>query len=286
MTTPVPASLDVLSVGFCPLKGGRHEPRPGARIGPAGPEGDRRYCLVDPARHEVLKTVRNPRLIGVRVHEIPQPEGPARLRVRLPDGKVVEAVPAPVGAPRTGDYWGRSAALQPVGGGFSEAFSAWLGREVLLVAAPAGDVVYGGPIAVAFSASIEELGRRTGHPDLLAEHARFRSTLLVRTRVPFSEDHWEGARTVLRRPDGPDLPVRIGAGIPRCAVVNLDPVTGEANAGLLKEMSRFRPANARGEPLFCAYAELLEDPPEPSAASSGSRAKETDATRPTRDSRP
>ena len=89
-------------------------------------------------------------------------------------------------------------------------------------------------------------------PDLVAQAARFRATVIIDTDVPYAEDRWEG-QTV----DLGDLQVRIGTSIPRCAVMDLDPLTGDRSAPVLKTLAGYRPRNAAGEPLFGVYAEVV-----------------------------
>ncbi|MGH3333506.1 MAG: MOSC N-terminal beta barrel domain-containing protein, partial [Nocardioidaceae bacterium] len=50
-------------IGFTPLKGCRHAERGSVDLTPEGPAGDRVFCLVDPARGRVLRTVENPTLL-------------------------------------------------------------------------------------------------------------------------------------------------------------------------------------------------------------------------------
>ena len=90
-------------------------------------------------------------------------------------------------------------------------------------------------------------------PDsFLDEAARFRTTCLIETDVPYIEETWAGRTMALG-----DRWVRIGAPIPRCAVMDLDPVTGERNARLLKALAGYRPKNEAGEPVFGVYARIV-----------------------------
>ena len=90
------------------------------------------------------------------------------------------------------------------------------------------------------------------NPHLLDEAARFRTTCLIETDVPYIEETWAGRTMALG-----DRWVRIGAPIPRCAVMDLDPVTGERNARLLKALAGYRPKNEAGEPVFGVYARIV-----------------------------
>jgi uncharacterized protein YcbX len=74
------------------------------------------------------------------------------------------------------------------------------------------------------------LGKRLGH-EVAGE--RFRSTLLVDsgTAARRTEDDWVGRELQV---GGARIQVR--APIPRCAVIDLDPATGERTASLLKAL--------------------------------------------------
>jgi len=96
--------------GFTALKGTRHESRTEVELTADGPVGDRVFCLVDPARDRVLRTVENPSLVRARTC---WREGV--LSVDLP-ASTVEGEPAPTGEVRKADYWGRPAAVEVVEG--------------------------------------------------------------------------------------------------------------------------------------------------------------------------
>jgi len=240
--------LDVRSVGFTPVKGTRHVPQPEASFDADGPVGDRLYCLVDTERRRVLKTVQNPSLLAVEARW----DG-TTLALATPDGPTVRAVPEPAGETLVCSYWGRPVELALLDGPHAELLSRWLGRPVRLALAPRGGVVYGASVTLVATASLDDLGGRAGHPDLVAEASRFRATFVVETEVPYVEETWSGREVVA---DGVRL--RVGAAVPRCAVVDLDPDTGRRGSGVLKALAAYRPGNAAGEPYFGVYAEVVE----------------------------
>lgn len=253
-TTAQPPSLtetlEVRSFGFTPIKGARHLSQSEADFDERGPVGDRRYCLVDVERRQVLKTVQNPSLVAVIArldHD--------RLETRLPDGRFASAVPELSGETLTCDYWGRAVEAELTDGPHDELLSSWLGKPVRLAKVPRGDVVFGDPVTIVTTASIRDLGRRVGYPDLLAEAARFRATFLVDTAEPFVEETWAGREMSLG-----GVRVRVGDTIPRCAVMDLDPVTGARGPRLMKSLAEYRGGNAKGEPLFGIYAQVVGKP--------------------------
>lgn len=240
--------LDVRSIGFTPIKGTRHQSQSGAEFDEHGPVGDRRYCLVDAEKRQVLRTVQNPSLVAV----VASLHG-AELEMRLPDGRSVSAVPEASGEWLTCDYWGRPVEAQLIQGPHDALLASWLGKPVRLARVPRGDVVFGGPITIVGTASIRDLGERLGHPSLLAEAARFRATVLVDTEVPYIEETWSGREMSL----GVGMRVRIGEAIPRCAVMDLDPLTGARGPRVMKTLAEYRGGNDKGEPFFGVFAQIV-----------------------------
>jgi hypothetical protein len=106
-------------------------------------------------------------------------------------------------------------------------------------------VVFADPITLVTTASLEALGERV-------ESARFRATLVVETHEPWVEDSWLGRTTRVG-----DATIRVGGPIPRCAVIDHHPETGEKDARLLKALARTRPTNRAGEPMFGVYATVV-----------------------------
>lgn len=248
MTVSQPsAELAVRSVGFTPIKGTRHVAQPDAEFDEWGPVGDRRYCLVDVDEQRVLRTVQNPSLVAI----VAQFHG-GELEVTLPDGRSVCAAPEASGETLTCDYWGRAVEAELTRGSHDVLLSSWLGKPVRLAKVPRGDVVYAQPVTLVATASIADLGERAGHPDLLAEAARFRATALINTETPHIEETWAGREMSLS-----GARVRIGEAIPRCAVIDLDPVTGESGPRLMKTLAEYRGGNAKGEPFFGVYAQVM-----------------------------
>lgn len=227
----------VVGCGVTPLKGTRHRAVP-VQLTAQGPQGDRRYCLVDPGTGHVLRTVQHPRLLAVQADLIDD-----RLRVRLPDGRVVDEVPRATSRSVDGEYWGRRTPLTLTDGGHAELLGEWLGRPVRLATARPGDVVYGAPLTLVATASVRELGRRLG-ADLLAQVARFRATYVVSTDEPWAEEAWVG-RTV----EIGGFRWRVTEPVPRCAVVDLDPDTGVPTLPVLRALA------GGGPPVFGVYAE-------------------------------
>ena len=226
----------VRRVGFAPVKGMRHLALHHVDLDEHGAVGDRELCVVDPVEHRVLKTVQHPSLMSIvaRTYD-------GGLVLTLPSGAEVDG-PAPAsGGTITCDYWGRQVDLALTDGPHAELISNHLDRDVRLAWAPRGKVVFGEPVTVVTTASLSALG------DLDAR--RFRATLVLETEEPWVEDTWLGTELAVG-----DATIRIGGPVPRCAVVDHDPESGEKDTRLLKAMVHSRPTNAAGEPMFGVYA--------------------------------
>jgi uncharacterized protein len=220
-------------IGFTPLKGGRHMTHDLADLTVDGPVGDRVFCLVDASRGRVLRTVDNPALVRACARW-----EAGVLSVDMP-GRTIEGVPSPNGERLEVDYWGRTASVQGCTGPWAEAYSEYLGYDVVLArSVTAGEVVYGAPVTVLTTASMHLLSQRLGRE---VESERFRSTFLVDTGdcPAHVEDGWVGRELRVG-----EATVRVRGVVPRCAVVDLDPVTGRGDASVLAELAGYRLSQA------------------------------------------
>lgn len=236
--------MQVRAMGVSALKGGRHTVRQRVELTADGPVADRIFAVVDVARGCVLKTVEHPSLVSCEANW----QGGV-LSVQI-GGRQIAAEPATDGARLTVDYWGRAVSMQVVSGPWAEEFSRLLGSQVALarITGPGG-VVYGDSVTIATTSSLEKLARESGtHVDA----RRFRATFTIDTGLADAhvEDSWEG-----REIDLGGARLLVGAGIPRCAVIDLDPQTGVRGTNLLKTLAGYR--LDAGEILFGAYARVV-----------------------------
>jgi uncharacterized protein YcbX len=239
-------ALRVVSAGYAPIKGTAHRPYVAGELTPTGAVGDRRLCLVDLDRRRVLRTVQNPRLLTVLARR----DGDV-LEVTLPGADPVVAPIEPTDDVVTCDYWGRPVDLAVLAGAHAGLLGDHLGTRVTLTAAPPATVVYNGAdVTLVGTASLRDLGERTGL-DLVVESARFRATLVVETDEPYIEETWLG-----RDLAAGGATLRAGVPIPRCAVIDHSPVTGLKDVRLLKALAAYRPLNSAGEPAFGIYARV------------------------------
>jgi len=236
--------VHIQRIGFTPVKGGRHLRQDVASLAMTGPVGDRAFCLVNKARGQVLRTIENPSLLQVTARW-----GEGVLSVTFPD-RTIEGIPSQGGERLTMDYWGRSAALQCVDGPWSQAYSDFLGLDVVLCRAlTAGDVVYGASVTLATTSSTQLLERHLGHQ---VASERFRSTFLVDTgRSPAHvEDSWVGRELRIG-----GACVRVLGVVPRCAVIDLHPEEGRPDVRVLAELAAYRKSQA--EITFGVDAEVI-----------------------------
>ena len=236
--------MHLTRIGFTPLKGARHVEHPAAELSATGPVGDRALCLVDPTRDRVLRTVENPTLLRA-VASLED----GRLSVVLGDRRA-DGVPTATGDVRKVDYWGRVAEVELLDGPWANLLSEHLGYDVAL-ARPvhAGEVVYGGSVSIVTTASLHRLSALVGRP---VAGARFRPTFVVDSagEPAHAEDHWAGRELTLG-----EAVVRVRGTIPRCAVVDLDPVSGLRDLPVLATLAGYR--RGHGEVLFGLDADVV-----------------------------
>lgn len=218
--------MHVSRVGLSALKGARRQSRPQVELNAAGPVGDRVFCLVDPTRERVVRTVENPSLLQARVGW-----QSGELTVTLA-GDTVRGRPQPAGERRSLDYWGRRVELDLVDGPWAAAFSDHLGYEVLLARSAGAGVVYGASVSLITTGSLRELSRRVGCD--VAE-AQLRATFTVQTDEPHREDGWIGRRIRLGTAE-----LEVRGDIPRCHVIDLDPASGTRRSAALRTLAGYR----------------------------------------------
>ncbi len=229
--------MHVSRIGFTPLKGTRHRDQPYADLTLHGPVGDRVLCLVDRARGRVVRTVEHPTLMRTiaRWHD-------GVLTTELPGG-TLEGSPGPTGELLEVDYWGTTVRLEVLDGPWAAAFAEEVGHEVVLTrAVRPGDLVYGAPVSLVSSSSLDRLAAETGEQ---VDAAQLRMTFTVDTtgHPDHVEDTWIGRRVTIGEAE-----VEVRSAVPRCAVVDLDPVTGTRRSHVLAALGRYR--RAHGEVVF------------------------------------
>lgn len=236
--------MHLRDIGVSALKGGRHQPWDQVLLQSDGPVGDRVFAVVDPDGGQVLKTVEHPSLLSC---EARWDNGVLSVGI---GGRQVAAEPEMSGEYLTLDYWGRASRMEVVNGPWAGEFSRLLGRSVALArSVVAGGVVFGASVTIATTSSLRRLARESG---IAVDERRFRSTFTIDTgdAAAHVEDSWAGRELEL---EGARLLVK--GGVPRCAVIDLDPDTGARGTSLLKTLAGYR--LDAGEILFGVYAEVI-----------------------------
>lgn len=239
--------MKVARIGLTPVKGTRHQARTEVELTRTGPVGDRVFCLVDPNRRQVLKTVATAPLLAIST------SWSGGILTADIGGADLSGVPAVTGGAIKVDYWGRQITAQPVSGPWSAAFSDYLNRPVVLAATHVGDIVYGDSVSVVTTASLASLrvarrrpGAATDELDLHSDSARFRSTFVIDTTDSPYDTAGGELRWIGHDLDIGSATVRLTGAIVRCAVVDLHPSTGQSDLRLLKAL----PRDPAGEPVF------------------------------------
>ena len=102
------------------------------------------------------------------------------------------------------------------------------------------------------TSSLHRLSAEIGRP---VDGARFRPTFVVDAgaAAPYVEDHWTGRELSLG-----SAVVRVRGPVPRCAVVDLDPVSGVRDAPVLRTLAGYRRGlGAVREPAFGVDADIV-----------------------------
>lgn len=215
----------------------------------SGIVGDRDFYLVD-RLGELFTSFAHGPLVRVRAEYEAARD---RLAVTFPDGRSVRGPAAARGDAVVTDFYGRPVPGRVVEGDLTEAFAAYVDRDVRLVRAdrPGGGVDVE-PVTIVSEASVAELAARGGRDGEL-DPRRFRMSFELAGCDPFEEDSWDGIDVAIS-----DVVVRVIGQVPRCRVTNQHPLTGERDWNTLTQIARFRrriPGDG-GIP-FGMYAQVL-----------------------------
>ncbi|WP_105034107.1 MOSC domain-containing protein [Cryobacterium aureum] len=234
--------MQIRDIGLSALKGGPHTTRKNVLLEADGPVGDRLFAVVDLANGRVLKTVEHPLLITCRAQ---WQDGVLSVDI---GGQQIAATPEFNDQNVTLDYWGRAVGMQVVDGPWALAFSRLLGKDVAVaqINTPGG-VVYGDSVTILTTSSLRRLADEAA---TTVDARRFRATFTIDTGDAAAqvEDSWAG-----RELDVGSARLRVGVGIPRCAVIDLEPDTGARGTNLLKTLARL---NGSDIP-FGVYAQVI-----------------------------
>lgn len=220
--------MRIQRIGLAAMKGTAHLTLPALELAPAGPVGDRVFCLVDTGSGAVVRTKHHPELLKVSAHW----DG-GELTLRLPDGEVVADRPRAAAPAAAYEYWGRHPQLVVQDSPLSAVLSRVIDRDVRLArTTEPGDVVYGAPLTVVTTSELADLARRAGVGAL--DDARFRATLTL------DDADAPGSLAPGDRLRMGDAEIEIGGRVPRCVLIDHDPATGARDASLLATLAGYR----------------------------------------------
>jgi uncharacterized protein YcbX len=232
-----------------PVKSTRlHHPEE-VRIERYGVAGNRELFLVD----------RDGRLFGgtklgelVRIVAELDPPGDV-LRLRFPDGTVVEGSAQARGERIQTSFYGRQVVARVVDGPWAAHLTRFAGRELRLArVARAGDGNDVRPVTLVSLASVRELSRQGGREEPV-DARRFRMTIELEALEAHEEDSWTARRVRI----GGAL-LLVGEPVPRCVVTTQDPDTGVRDFPTLSVIKRYRDVSEDGDLPFGVYASVVE----------------------------
>jgi uncharacterized protein len=161
----------------------------------------------------------------------------AWLSLRFPDGRSL-AGPLTLGEAVVTQIWGRHVRGRVVQGDWGQALSAVCGEEVRLVRSDEPGQCYDEyPVSMVSQASLAYLSSQAGET-VPFDSRRFRPNFLLGGCTPHQEDEWLGAVIQI----GPEVRLRVMARDPRCAIITLDPTTGQRTVDTLRLIMRYRPS--------------------------------------------
>jgi uncharacterized protein YcbX len=250
----------VSRLSVAPVKGlAQHHPDE-ITIERTGVPGNRQFLLLD-ERNRLFSGIRHGRMVGIVAEYRRDPD---RLSLRFPDGTVVEDE-VRLGAAEVVDLWDTPRPSHVVEGPFSAALSEFVGKPLrLLRADEEGGAWDEHVVSMLSEASLEELGRRSGHEGPV-DGRRFRMLVTVAGVGPHEEDEWIGRHVRLG-----EAVVTVVETCVRCATTTQNPENGQRDFDTLRLIPAYR-GFAEGKHVeFGVYGDVEEpgrvrvgDPVEP-----------------------
>lgn len=220
------------------------------RLERGGPVGDRAFFFVDEDGRRFSGATKAP-ILPIRASYDAAREW---LELTLPNGVAVAGSTVAEGRPIVADFYGRPVSARIVEGDFSEALSAYVGKDIFLARPDrSGEALDVRPVTLVSQESVEELARQGGLEGELSP-ARFRMTIeIAGVSEPHEEDTWRS-----RRVRAGEALLLIEGPVPRCVVTTLDPATGVRDFPTLHVIKDYRGVSAQGDLEFGVYAEVVE----------------------------
>ena len=237
-------------IATAPVKGLRLALRDEAGFERTGIEGDRAFYLVDADGR-----LTNAKRAGGLLRASAETEK-GRLRVRLPDGSVVDGE-VELGEELETDFYGRPVQGHVVHGPWARALSALAGLPLTLVQGDepgAGlDRGAGAAASLVSTAALDALAEAAG-VERRIDGRRFRMNIGIDGIAAHEEDGWLGQRVAVG-----EAVLRPCGNVGRCRVTKLGPETGVVDLETLDVIADYRADVETTEPLpFGVWCEVLE----------------------------
>lgn len=156
-----------------------------------------------------------------------------RLRLRFPDGAVVEDSALGSGPVREWDFHGGAVGRgRVVEGEWNDRLSSLAGHDVRIVRPETTDGLREAPVTFVSRASVERLEREAGGP---VDARRFRMLFDLDGCAEHEEDTWDGRRVRFG-----EAVLRVGGPVPRCAATTRHPESGERDLDTLRLIKGYR----------------------------------------------
>lgn len=239
----------VTALSTTPVKGMRLCPADEIELEAGGVRVNRRFFVIDRFDRMV-----NGKPFGALQAIVSRYDHDARrLELELPDGRVVGGDVAPGEEIACQFFSGRTTG-RLVGGEFSEAISAHVGRPLRLVEAAETSVVDrrgAGPVSLISRGSLGELASRAEVEEI--DPRRFRMLIEIDGVGPHEEDQWIGRALSVG-----EAVIRPTGHVGRCLITSRDPDSGQVDLPTLDLLAEYRLHLDTTEPLaFGVYGEVL-----------------------------
>jgi uncharacterized protein YcbX len=232
----------VVGLRFTPVKATRLHTVDRIELTPDGVSDNRRFYVIDDRNRMI-----NSKVVGELQTVVAEySDGDRRLRLELPDGRVVED------EIRLGDevdarFFSMQRKGRLVEGPWSEAFSEVAGRPLRLVepssAGGGVDRGKGGAVSLISRASLAQLAEAAGVESV--DSRRFRMLVEIDGVEAHAEDGWVGGGRVRIG----EAVVAFAGHVGRCLITSRDPDTGKVDLPTLDILNDYRGSLATTEPL-------------------------------------
>ena len=225
--------ITVAEINIAPVKSMALVPRQSARFDLGGILDDRRFYLVN-GQGRLLTRRQVGKLAQLSTSWDVESE---RLIIDFPDGSTLDGSPELDRAVWT-IVWGRRVRGRALLGDWTQAISEFCGQPAVLMMSDLPCQVFDEfPVSVLSRASVERLSSEMGmQGDQCLATDRFRPTLLLDGCEPHEEDGWMNQTLAVG-----DAVVRVLAPDPRCAIVDQDPASGDADTETVRSILQYRP---------------------------------------------